>query len=102
LSVDIELRRIEYRLQPITKWPPTAPITLHRLTGGAAVHALPQVVEEDFVHQSFETPMHLAGLARGIVAIARGDNPQTAEFEAADGALTLHRVTGQSRQIVNN
>src|SRR5205814_931973 len=55
--VDIELRPIEHRLQPITEWPPTAPVTLHRLTGEATVHALPQVIEENFVHQSFEAPM---------------------------------------------
>jgi hypothetical protein len=69
---------------------------LHRLTRETTMHALPQVIEESFVHQTLETTMNLARLARGVVAVTGRDNPYSAELKAADGTLTLYGVAGQA------
>src|SRR6185312_7153592 len=102
LTVDIEPRGIEYWLQSEAIRPAPAPEVLLRLPGQAPMHALSQVVEEDFVHQPFEAPMNLPRLARGVVAVARGYDPQSDELQTPDGTLALHRIAGQARQVIND
>jgi hypothetical protein len=52
--------------------------TLWASRNETTMHALPQVIQKYLVHQALEAAMDFPGLARGIVPVARGNNPVAA------------------------
>ena len=100
LTKRIALDRIEDLLQPISIRSATRPVALDMLAGDTAVGLVTQVIQEDFIHQSFEAAMHLARLALGVITIAGRNDAQILKFESADNAFLLNRIACEATQVI--